>query len=350
MPSIEIRPEQLRQIADDLRQHASNVQTQVDETNAVLRRTHIQEALKGNRADQLFTRFHRQLGHMDTWDRVMRDFAAMLNEAANAFEDADRGGSGTGGGVKNPPTQTPVDVPKTETQYTNYTVVKGDTLWAIAKRYGTTVDAIVAANNIPNRDLIYPGQVFKIPTGEVPVDPGTKNTTPSVDVGDSPRTPGQYAAHIDKYNVEGNHRYAKNRDGKGYTYCNLYVHDVAKGLGAEIPLFVKDNNNATKWLGATAMKKWLDGKLDVPGSYAQGPESGWVKVDHATAAAAANNGQVAVAAGHGHMAMVRPGTPAGAGPGDVMISQAGAKNFNNGPLSNGWGPYTPEAEFYVFKG
>lgn len=41
-------------------------------------------------------------------------------------------------------------------------VVKGDTLWAIAKKYGTTVDALVKLNNIPNRDLIYVGQVIYI--------------------------------------------------------------------------------------------------------------------------------------------------------------------------------------------
>lgn len=41
-------------------------------------------------------------------------------------------------------------------------VVKGDTLWGIAKKYGTTVDALVKLNNIPNRNLIYVGQVIYI--------------------------------------------------------------------------------------------------------------------------------------------------------------------------------------------
>lgn len=43
-----------------------------------------------------------------------------------------------------------------------YTVVKGDTLWSIAKRFNTTVDDLVRLNNIKNRDLIYVGQVLKI--------------------------------------------------------------------------------------------------------------------------------------------------------------------------------------------
>lgn len=45
-----------------------------------------------------------------------------------------------------------------------YTVVRGDTLSQIALRYGTTVSSIVALNNIPNPNLIYPGQKFVIKT------------------------------------------------------------------------------------------------------------------------------------------------------------------------------------------
>ncbi len=45
-----------------------------------------------------------------------------------------------------------------------YTVVSGDTLSQIALEYGTTVSSIVALNNIPNPNLIYPGQKFIIKT------------------------------------------------------------------------------------------------------------------------------------------------------------------------------------------
>lgn len=43
-----------------------------------------------------------------------------------------------------------------------YTVQRGDTLWAIAQRYHTTVAALVRANDIADPDLIYPGQVLRI--------------------------------------------------------------------------------------------------------------------------------------------------------------------------------------------
>jgi len=43
-----------------------------------------------------------------------------------------------------------------------YTVVAGDTLTSIAKRYNTTVDSLVKLNNIANQNLINVGQKLKI--------------------------------------------------------------------------------------------------------------------------------------------------------------------------------------------
>ena len=52
---------------------------------------------------------------------------------------------------------------------TNYTVKKGDTLSAIAKKYGTTVKAIADQNKIKNVNLINIGQVLVIPGADQPV-------------------------------------------------------------------------------------------------------------------------------------------------------------------------------------
>lgn len=43
-----------------------------------------------------------------------------------------------------------------------YTVKKGDTLWGISRRFGTTVSALARLNNLKNADLIYTGQVLRI--------------------------------------------------------------------------------------------------------------------------------------------------------------------------------------------
>lgn len=49
-----------------------------------------------------------------------------------------------------------------------YTVQEGDTLFVIALNYGVTLEAIAAANQIDNPELIHPGQVLVIPTGPSP--------------------------------------------------------------------------------------------------------------------------------------------------------------------------------------
>lgn len=61
-----------------------------------------------------------------------------------------------------PPAETPTLSPVAST---TYTVQAGDTLSAIARRFGTTVEAIVAANNLTDPDLIQVGQELVIPQG-----------------------------------------------------------------------------------------------------------------------------------------------------------------------------------------
>lgn len=61
-----------------------------------------------------------------------------------------------------PTIDNPNDSINTETIY--YTVQSGDTLWEIAKKYGTTINEIASINDISNPNLIYPGQTLRILT------------------------------------------------------------------------------------------------------------------------------------------------------------------------------------------
>jgi hypothetical protein len=51
----------------------------------------------------------------------------------------------------------------TSTVEKTYKVVTGDTLGKIAKAHGTTVDTLVKLNGIKNKNLIYTGQIIKLP-------------------------------------------------------------------------------------------------------------------------------------------------------------------------------------------
>jgi LysM repeat protein len=53
----------------------------------------------------------------------------------------------------------------------SYTVVAGDTLYAISLRFNSTVATLAALNNIVNPNLIYPGQVLRVAGGTTPTPP-----------------------------------------------------------------------------------------------------------------------------------------------------------------------------------
>ena len=63
-------------------------------------------------------------------------------------------------------TEKPVEEPKpapVESEYIDYEIQKGDTLTHIAKAFGTTVAKLKEINKIKNANLIYAGDIIKIP-------------------------------------------------------------------------------------------------------------------------------------------------------------------------------------------
>lgn len=68
-----------------------------------------------------------------------------------------------------PPAAAEISVPAAEEENVSpaeaqwYTVVKGDTLWSIANRYGLGMDALLGMNpQIKNPNLIYPGDRIRV--------------------------------------------------------------------------------------------------------------------------------------------------------------------------------------------
>ncbi|NOZ06503.1 MAG: LysM peptidoglycan-binding domain-containing protein [Chloroflexi bacterium] len=53
--------------------------------------------------------------------------------------------------------------PPTSSEQGTYVVQAGDTLWSISARFGTTPQALAALNNLSSFGFIYPGQVLQLP-------------------------------------------------------------------------------------------------------------------------------------------------------------------------------------------
>lgn len=136
---------------------------------------------------------------------------------------------------------------------------------------------------------------------------------------------------VDELNVEKSNRY-KRRDGQ--TFCNIFVWDVTRAMGCEIPHWVNDDGSPAsvgkgRELNANGIVRWMD---------TQGPANGWVDADRKTSMDAAARGHVVVlgwdskSAKPGHVAvMLAEGT----------IAQAGARNFVGETISQGFGKLKP---------
>ncbi len=78
-----------------------------------------------------------------------------------------------------------------------YTIKRGDTLLKIAKQFGVTVDALVQANDIANRNLIKPGQVLTIPDSTPPAPP-----TPPSPPTPQPTAPATIGPPFPRFNLK----------------------------------------------------------------------------------------------------------------------------------------------------
>jgi hypothetical protein len=139
---------------------------------------------------------------------------------------------------------------------------------------------------------------------------------------------------IAQFDVEAAPRYRPVPTGRRpTTWCNIFVWDTTRALGAEIPHCVDGAGRSVpvgqgKELTANGTLRWLE---------THGAADGWREADAAGAMRAAEAGAPAVAIWHnafgpGHVGIVVPCENEG-----VHIAQAGAVCFSRGPLAHGFG-------------
>ncbi len=111
-----------------------------------------QDGIFGNATREAVIAFQRQMGLVAdgivgpaTWDSLYRTYQGIEQNV--------------------PPTNPAPDPAPNPGNIIMYTVRSGDTLWLLANRYGTTVDAIKQANGLTSDNLSI-GQVLRIPVSQ----------------------------------------------------------------------------------------------------------------------------------------------------------------------------------------
>lgn len=89
----------------------------------------------------------------DTLSQIAQDYGATVQElqSLNGIKNANLIRVGQ-----------KIKLPTAENKVVTYTVRKGDTVWDIAQKHGTTVKAIESINSLKDSSKIYPGQKLKI--------------------------------------------------------------------------------------------------------------------------------------------------------------------------------------------
>lgn len=190
-------------------------------------------------------------------------------------------------------------------------------------------------------------------TGEIP-SASWKPANPSLTSNQSSRSAAKYRSVIDQFDVENNERYRVNKQGNNDTYCNIFVWDVTRAMGAEIPHYVDSetqqarsypDTDGTYAMTANKMADWMK---------TMGESYGWKRVSAEEAQAYANQGCPAVTVwknskGHGHVQVVCPsedGTyDAKKG---VTVAQAGRHLYNYAHISQVYSKNTlDDIAYYV---
>jgi hypothetical protein len=105
MTSLEVRISQLRDAAQNLGNASANIRNSVEASHAIVQAL-VQRGVISPAADQFFALYRQRRGAMSEWPDQLNDFAELLERAADAIEEAQRGQTDTtdtgGGGPQDP--------------------------------------------------------------------------------------------------------------------------------------------------------------------------------------------------------------------------------------------------------
>ncbi|KLU40724.1 MAG: hypothetical protein AA931_04055 [Peptococcaceae bacterium 1109] len=116
----------------------------------------------------------------DSFYTIARQFAVSFDQLAQANAQLSDPTNLAPGQTINIPVAEPESKMQAQTQQTvtcppgtfRYTVQPGDSMFLIARRFGVSLDALIAANpQIQNPNLIFPGQIVCVPTSPAPPPP-----------------------------------------------------------------------------------------------------------------------------------------------------------------------------------
>lgn len=163
-------------------------------------------------------------------------------------------------------------------------------------------------------------------------------TNPALTNGSDNRRWSRYQAVIDQFEVEHNPRYTADHQGKGETYCNIFLWDVTKAMSCEVPHWIDAEGEPTgvgrgKELNANAVFDWLAG---------EGFDHGWKRCTATEAVTGPLNGFPTIVVwknplGIGHIAVCVPTKTEDKGSSIPYIAQAGKTNFSYGLITKGFG-------------
>jgi peptidoglycan hydrolase-like protein with peptidoglycan-binding domain/LysM repeat protein len=156
-----------------------------------------------------------------------------------------------------------------------HTIKSGDTLWSIAARYGTTVDALVKANGIQNPSLIKVNQQLVVPDR---FDSSPNSSSWDTYLGNSTAAAPSSGGTVPKPPVNTSHQSPNYNSRNGTTIDSIIIHHTAsdncsgtiswvKNPSAQASShYVIDKDGTIHQMVGDEKRAWHAGQAEIPGS------------------------------------------------------------------------------------